>query len=351
MIRRGPAAEAPGGGKGVVTVSSRAPLLQVEALRVGFPGPGGASGSEVAAVRGVSLALDRGQTLGLVGESGCGKSMTALAVAGLVPPPGRVAGGRVLLEGRDLTALGHRELRQVRGRVLGMVFQDPMTSLNPVFTVGYQLAEALNAHFDLPRAEVRRRSVALLREAGVPEPEARLAAYPFELSGGLRQRVLIAMAVACRPGLLIADEPTTALDVTVQAQIMALLASLRRELGMALLLITHDLGLVARHVDRVAVMYAGHVVEACPTRALFETPLHPYTRGLLSSVPGAAGVPCGRRLRAIPGSVPPPARVPAGCPFRDRCELAVDACAGALPELAEKTPDHRVRCIRVDSRV
>ncbi|MEW6489784.1 MAG: ABC transporter ATP-binding protein [Thermodesulfobacteriota bacterium] len=330
-----------------MTIPSPAPLLQVEALRVGFPGAGG----EVAAVRGVSFSLERGGTLGLVGESGCGKSMTALAMAGLLPHPGRVAGGRVLLDGRDLTALGHGELREVRGRWVGMVFQDPMTSLNPVFTVGYQLAEALTAHLDLPRAEVRRRSVALLRETGVPEPEARLAAYPFQLSGGLRQRVMIAMAVACRPGLLIADEPTTALDVTVQAQIMALLASLRRELGMALLLITHDLGLVAQHVDRVAVMYAGHVVEACPTRALFETPLHPYTRGLLASVPGAGGVPRGQRLRAIPGNVPPPSRVPAGCPFRDRCELAIDGCAKALPELAEKAPDHRARCIRAQSHV
>jgi oligopeptide/dipeptide ABC transporter ATP-binding protein len=321
--------------------------LQVEGLQVSFPGAGG----DVHAVRGVSLSLDRGETLGLVGESGCGKSMTALAVAGLVPHPGWVAGGRVLLDGRDLTALGHRELRRVRGRSLGMVFQDPMTSLNPVFTVGYQLAEALTAHLDLPRSEVRRRSVALLREVGVPEPEARRAAYPFQLSGGLRQRAMIAMAVACRPGLLIADEPTTALDVTVQSQIMALLASLRRELGMALLLITHDLGLVAQHVERVAVMYAGHVVEQGPTRALFDDPLHPYTRGLLASVPRAAGEPRGHRLRAIPGNVPHPSRVPAGCPFRDRCELALDACGEALPELAKKAPDHRARCIRVESRV
>lgn len=327
------------------------PLLQVEGLCVGFPADGERSRTEVAALRGVSLVLRRGETFALVGESGCGKSVTALSIIGLVPPPGRVTGGRVLLGGRELTALRPRDLRRVRGREVGMVFQDPMTSLNPVFTVGYQLGEALTSHVGLPRAEVRARCLDLLREVGVPAPEDRLGAYPSQLSGGLRQRVMIAIAVACRPRLLVADEPTTALDVTVQAQIMALLARLRRELGMALLLITHDLGLVAQNVDRVAVMYAGHVVEECPTRGLFASPLHPYTRGLLGSVPGAGGAAKGDRLRAIPGNVPHPSRVPSGCPFRDRCPLAVEACAQTLPELAEKAPAHRVRCIRVESRV
>jgi len=310
-------------------------LLRVEDLRVTFPGPDG----PVAAVRGVSFALDAGQTLGLVGESGCGKSVTALSVLGLVPPPGRVAGGRVVFAGRELTGLPPGDLRSVRGLEIGMVFQEPMTSLNPVFTAGYQLAEALTTHFDLSRAEVRARCLELLREVGIPAPEARLKAYPSQLSGGLRQRVMIAIAVACHPKLLIADEPTTALDVTIQAQIMALL------------LITHDLGLVAQHVDRVAVMYAGHVVEECATRELFAAPLHPYTQGLLGSLPGAAGVARGGRLRAIPGNVPHPSRVPSGCPFRDRCSLAVEECGRDLPRLEEKAPGHRARCLRVDCRV
>ncbi|MDW7710038.1 MAG: ABC transporter ATP-binding protein [Deferrisomatales bacterium] len=325
------------------------PLLCVEDLRVAFPGAG--SAGELAAVRGVSLSLKRGETLALVGESGCGKSVTALSVIGLVPSPGRVTGGRVLFDGRDLTSLSSRALRSVRGREVGMVFQEPMTSLNPVFTVGYQLAEALTAHRKLPRAELRGRCLELLREVGIPAPEERLGAYPSQLSGGLRQRVMIAIAVACRPRLLIADEPTTALDVTIQAQIMALLGRLRRELGMALLLITHDLGLVAQNVERVAVMYAGHVVEECTTRHLFASPLHPYTRGLLGSVPGASGVGRGGRLQAISGNVPHPSRVPSGCPFRDRCPLAADPCAAALPELAEVLPGRRVRCIRVERRV
>ncbi|MBE0617640.1 MAG: ABC transporter ATP-binding protein [Proteobacteria bacterium] len=322
-------------------------LLRVEELRVAFPGPDG----EVAAVRGVSVALDRGETLALVGESGCGKSVTALSLLGLVPPPGRVVGGRVAFAGRDLTGLSPAELRDVRGRDIGMVFQEPMTSLNPVFTVGYQLAEALTTHFELARAEVRARCVELLREVGVSAPDARLKAYPSQLSGGLRQRVMIAIALACRPRLLIADEPTTALDVTIQAQIMALLGRLRREFGTALLLITHDLGLVAQNVDRVTVMYSGHVVEECATRELFAAPLHPYTRGLLGSMPGVGGASRGRRLQAIPGNVPHPSRVPSGCPFRDRCSLAVERCGDRLPLLEEKVPAHRARCIRVEPRV
>ncbi len=322
-------------------------LLEVNDLRVSFFLPE----VEVPAVRGLSFRVGNGEAVGLVGESGCGKSVTALSLLGLVPPPGRIVSGSIRLDGRDLTRMNGRELRSVRGREIGMVFQEPMTSLNPVFTVGYQLAEAITCHFDLPRKEVRRRCVELLREVGVPAPEARLRAYPSQLSGGLRQRVMIAMAVACRPKLLVADEPTTALDVTIQAQIMALLRRLRNERGMALLLITHDLGLVAQNVDRVVVMYAGYAVEEARVEALFAEPLHPYTRGLLASIPGASGVRRGQRLRAIPGNVPHPARVPAGCPFRDRCAEAVEACARSVPALEEKRPGHRARCIRVERRV
>ncbi len=323
------------------------PLLQIENLQVSFFLPG----AEVPAVRGLDLAVGAGETVGLVGESGCGKSVTALSVLGLVGDPGRIKAGSIRLGGRELVGLAPKQLREVRGRQVGMVFQEPMTSLNPVFTVGYQLAEALTTHFDLSRQEVRERCVALLREVGIPAPEDRLGAYPAQLSGGLRQRVMIAMAVACRPRLLLADEPTTALDVTIQAQIMGLLGRLRRELGMALVLITHDLGLVAQNVERVVVMYAGHAVEEATTADLFAEPLHPYTRGLLGSIPGAPGTRPGDRLRAIPGNVPHPTRVPSGCPFRDRCDRAVDACADRLPELERKRPGHRARCLRVERRV
>ena len=305
------------------------------------------AGPELSAVRGVSLSIGTGESLGLLGESGSGKTATALAILGLIPPPGRVVAGSIALEGRELAALSPTQMREIRGREIGMVFQEPMSTLNPVFTVGYQVAEALTAHFDLPRGEVRTRCIALLREVGIPDPASRLNAYPSELSGGLRQRVMIAIAAACRPKLLIADEPTTALDVTIQAQVMALLRRLREQLGMALLLITHDLGLAAQNVERVAVMYAGHVVEEGKTRDLFTRPLHPYTRGLLASMPGSAGVVRGGELHVIPGAVPHPLRVPAGCPFRTRCAMAVDLCAPELPRLEEKEPGRSVRCVRV----
>ena len=323
------------------------PLLRVRDLQVAFPGATG----PILAVRGLDLDLQRGETVALVGESGCGKSVTALSLLGLVPRPGWLAGGSIVFQGRELNGLETRLLREVRGREIGMVFQEPMTSLNPVFTVGYQLAEALTTHGRIGRGEVRERCVALLREVGVPAPESRLGAYPNQLSGGLRQRVMIAIAAACRPKLLIADEPTTALDVTVQAQIMALLARLRAELGMSLLLITHDLGLVAQNVERVVVMYAGLAVEEAPTRALFADPLHPYTRGLIGSMPGTGESRRGERLRAIPGNVPHPSRVGAGCPFRERCSLAVDGCARELPPLETKAPGRRARCLRVSPSV
>jgi len=322
-------------------------LLRLERLRVVFPFPRG----ELAGVRDVGLVLQGGEAVGVVGESGCGKSLTALAILGLVPPPGRIAAGEVRLGGRVVNRLSPAELRSIRGREVGMVFQEPMTSLNPVFTVGYQLAEAITAHRRLSAAEVRRRCIELLGEVGVPAPEARLRAYPGQLSGGLRQRVMIAISIACGPRLLVADEPTTALDVTIQAQIMALLARLRRERGMALLLISHDLGLVAQNVDRVLVMYAGYVVEESSTHALFDSPLHPYTRGLMESIPGVKGGGHEHRLRAIPGIVPHPSQVPEGCPFRERCSEAVGECALAVPALEEKRHQHRARCIRVVTNV
>ena len=322
-------------------------LLRVEDLKVEFP----SSHGPVAAVRNVGLSLSGGEAVGMVGESGCGKSVTALSLLGLVPPPGRVAGGTVVVGGRDLARLSPAELRDLRGREVGMVFQEPMTSLNPVFTVGYQLAEALAAHQPLPRAALRARCLELFGEVGISAPEARLGAYPGQLSGGLRQRVMIAIAIACGPRLLVADEPTTALDVTIQAQIMALLGRLRRQRDMALLLITHDLGLVAQNVERVLVMYAGIVVEECSTAALFGTPLHPYTRGLLASIPGTRETRPGQPLRSIAGAVPHPSRVPEGCPFRDRCPEAVVACAAGIPPLEEKRPHHRSRCIQVTADV
>jgi len=322
-------------------------LLEVENLQVSFHTPAG----EVPAVRGLDLRVGAGEAVGLVGESGCGKSVTALSLMGLVPEPGRVRAGSIRLDGRELVGLPPEEYRKVRGREIGMVFQEPMTSLNPVFTVGFQVGEALSTHLDLSRDEARRRCVELLMEVGIPAPAERLRAYPAQLSGGLRQRVMIAIAVACRPKLLVADEPTTALDVTIQAQIMRLLGRLRRDRGMSLLLITHDLGLVAQNVDRVVVMYAGYAVEEATTEMLFEEPLHPYTRGLLGSLPGAPGLRRGERLRAIPGNVPHPSRVPSGCPFRDRCSEAVKECVAAVPVLEEKRPGHRARCVRVERRV
>ena len=310
-------------------------LLEIEGLRVAF--------GAATPVDGVSLSLEAGRTLGLVGESGCGKTLTALAVLRLVPPPGRIAAGQVRFAGRDLLALDERAMREVRGGAIGMVFQEPMTALNPVLTVGEQIAEAATLH-GAGRAAARARAVEMLRLVEIPDPERRAAAYPHQLSGGMRQRVMLAVALACEPTLLMADEPTTALDVTIQAQVLDLLAALQRRLGMALLVVTHDLGVVAERADAVAVMYAGRIVERGDAAAVFAAPRHPYTRGLLASLP----TPGNRnRLEAIPGAVPDPLHRPGGCRFRDRCREAIGACADADPPLRDVGAGRHVACVRV----
>jgi oligopeptide/dipeptide ABC transporter ATP-binding protein len=319
---------------------SDTPVLEVTDLRTSFLLDGG----EARAVDGVSFALHAGRVLGLVGESGCGKSATAFSIMRLVSSPGRIVGGAVRLEGRDLLALPEREMRQLRGARIAMVFQEPMTSLNPVFSVGDQIAEAIWLHRSMRRREAWERAVELLAEVGIPEAAERARDYPHQLSGGMRQRVMIAMAISCEPRVLIADEPTTALDVTIQAEILELLRSLRQRRGMALLLITHDLGVVAEEADEVAIMYAGRIIEQAPVTEIFRSPLHPYTQGLLRSIPGRQKR--GERLEAIPGSVPDLLHLPAGCSFRPRCPLAVAECAELVPPLEEKVPHHRAACIR-----
>ena len=315
------------------------PLLDVQDLRVSFPA---GDHGRVTPVDGVSFTLDPGRTLALVGESGCGKSLTSLAILRLVPPPGRIdEGSHLRLGGTDLLALEGEALRRGRGRRIAMIFQDPMTSLNPVFTVESQITEVVHAHFKVPKREARDRAAALLQEVGIPDPLARLKAYPHQLSGGMRQRVMIAIALAGQPEILIADEPTTALDVTVQAQILEVLDGLRESHGMAVLLITHDLGIVAGRADRVAVMYAGQIVESAPTAALFANPSHPYTQGLFASVPRLTGT--SGRLSPIPGNVPPPSAWPSGCRFRTRCPI-VHARSAEMPPLLPVGPDHMIRC-------
>ncbi len=314
-------------------------VLEVENLRVTFPA---GDGRRVAAVDGVSFSLDRGETLALVGESGCGKSLTSLSLLRLVPAPGRIEpDSRIRLADTDVLALEGDALRAIRGRRIGMIFQDPMTSLDPVFRVGDQIAEGILAHFPVSRREARERAVALLRETGIPDPAARADAFPHQLSGGMRQRVMIAIALAAEPEILVADEPTTALDVTVQAQILEVLDRLRAERGMAVLLITHDLGIVAGRADRVAVMYAGQIVEEAPTAALFARPSHPYTRGLFGSIPRLTGPV--ERLRPIPGTVPSPAAWPSGCRFRPRCPYAFEPC-GREPPRNDVGPGQWMRC-------
>ncbi|MFI1483939.1 ABC transporter ATP-binding protein [Streptomyces sp. NPDC020747] len=296
----------------------------------------------VPVVRGVSFAVRSGETLALLGESGCGKSMTAHAVAGLLDPAAEVVGGQALLEGEDLLALGARARRRLAGPGLAIVFQDALSALNPVQTVGAQLAEPFRIHERLSRRAARAKAIELMERVGIPEARSRAGAYPHQFSGGMRQRLLIAMAVALRPKVLLADEPTTALDVTVQAQIMDLLRELRSEQRMALVLITHDLGLVAEHADRVAVMYAGTVVETGPVAEVFGKPNHPYTRGLLESVPAEQHK--GTRLSSIPGSPPDFRSVPSGCAFRMRCPMARDLCATHRPVLAGTGADRAAAC-------
>jgi len=316
------------------------PLLDVRELRTSFFLEGG----EAHAVERVSFALEAGRVLGLVGESGCGKSVTALSLMRLVPPPGRIVGGEIRLEGRDLLALDERAMREVRGAGVAMIFQEPMSSLNPVFTVGSQIAEAIRLHRSVSRGEAWQRAVELLAEVGIPEPERRALDYPHQLSGGMRQRVMIAIAISCEPRVLVADEPTTALDVTIQAEILDLLRVLRERRGMALLLITHDLGVVAQQADEVAIMYAGRIVEHGSVLDIFDHPLHPYTQALFRSIPGIHGRR--ERLEAIPGQVPDLLRLPSGCTFRDRCSREVPDCATIVPPLEEKAPRHRAACIR-----
>ena len=315
---------------------SGAPLLEVRDLHVGFPGEAG----EVLAVRGVSLSIEPGETLALVGESGCGKSVTALSLLRLVAPPGRIVSGEIRFRGRDVLALDAAGLQALRGREIAMIFQEPMTSLNPVFRVGDQIGEVHRIHRGANAAAARRAAVALLGRVRIPDPERRAEQYPHELSGGMKQRVMIAMALACDPALLVADEPTTALDVTIQAQILDLLRALQRETGMAVLLITHSLGVVARFAQRVAVMYAGQIVEEAPVRELFRAPAHPYTRALLRALPrpGVRG-----RLEAIEGTVPAPEDLPPGCAFSTRCPEVLPRCAGEAPPVA-RVAGRPVRC-------
>ena len=321
-----------------------APLLAINDLVTAFETPAG----RLPAVDGVSLAIGRGRTLGLVGESGCGKSVTAMSILRLVASPGRIESGSIQLtvdgESLELTSLPERRLREIRGGRIGMIFQEPMTSLNPVFTVGDQIAEVVRLHRRAGRTAARARALEMLKLVRVADPEQRLDAYPHQLSGGMRQRVMIAMALACEPDLVIADEPTTALDVTIQAQILELLADLRRRLGTAILLITHDLGVVAETCDDVAVMYAGRIVEQAPAAELFSRPLHPYTIGLLAARPDADRRGSGP-LTTIPGMVPPPQEFPNGCRFHPRCGYAQQPrCAAEVPPLRELRPGHFVRC-------
>jgi oligopeptide/dipeptide ABC transporter ATP-binding protein len=318
-----------------------AALLEVRGLRTLFKGEQG----EVRAVDGVDFRLERGRTLGIVGESGCGKSVTALSIMGLVPqPPGRIAAGEVLFEGEDLLKSAPQRLRDLRGDKLAMIFQEPMTSLNPAFTVGDQISEAILRHRKVTPAEARSQAIEMLRRVRIPSPERRALDYPHQLSGGMRQRVMIAMALACNPQLLIADEPTTALDVTIQAQILDLMRTLRAELGTAIILITHDLGVVAELADEVLVMYAGKVIERCAAENLFAEPQHPYTVGLLGSIPRLHLEQ--ERLSAIEGFVPDASALPAGCRFHPRCPFVVDRCREEVPPLAEVATGHYAACWR-----
>ena len=323
-------------------MNNNKPLLEVKGLKTYFYTEDGV----VRAVDGVSFEVFPGEVLGLVGESGCGKSVTSLSIMRLISKPGRIDEGEILLDGENLLNLPEEEMIKVRGNRISMIFQQPQTALNPVFKVGDQLAEVLDVHQDLGKEAGWKRAIALLKMVGVPDPERRVEAYPHELSGGMAQRVMIAMALACVPELLIADEPTTALDVTIQAQILDLMRDLRREMGTSVILITHDLGVVAEMAERVAVMYAGEIVEQTDVNSLFDQPLHPYTQGLIGSIPILGEIK--ERLDVIPGSVPNLVNLPPGCRFAPRCQARFKyncaICAEVKPELQEVKPGHFVRC-------
>ncbi len=319
------------------------PLISVQNLKVRFPSPSGS----IFPVDGVSFHIHKGETLGLVGESGSGKSMTSLSILGLLPRPhGKIVEGTILFKGQDLVGRTNEEMMKIRGKSISMIFQEPMTSLNPVYTVGDQIVEEILAHGAMSKREAWDRAVEMLGKVGIPSPEKRVRSYPHSMSGGMRQRVMIAMALALNPELLIADEPTTALDVTIQAQILELLEELKREYTMSVLLITHNLGIVAEAAQRVAVMYAGRILEMARTEDLFASPLHPYTLGLLESIPPLHGEV--DRLKAIPGMVPTLDRLASGCKFSDRCQYAEAACRDGEPPLLDVAGGHQVRCRRWD---
>jgi len=318
-------------------------LLEVKGLSTDFVMNKGT----VHAVIDVSFSVRPGEVLAIVGESGSGKSVTSLSVMGLLQHPGRVVSGEILYKGRDLLKLSKREMRDVRGNHISMIFQEPMTSLNPVFTIQDQLTESIRTHMDLDKKTALARAIDMLRLVGIPSPEKRIHDYPHQMSGGMRQRVMIAMALSCDPDLLIADEPTTALDVTIQAQILALLSELRRKIGMAVLLITHDLAVVAETADRVVVMYGGQVVEEATAEQLFERPLHPYTLGLLESIPTMEDTECDEPLYMIPGMVPNPLNMPRGCAFAERCSRRFDRCVREMPDLYE-VEGRNLRCFLFD---
>jgi peptide/nickel transport system ATP-binding protein len=319
-----------------------APLLEVKSLCTSFLTDAG----EVRAVDHVSFAVEPGKLMGLVGESGSGKTATVLSIMRLLPETARITDGEILFDGKDLLTLPEPEMRAIRGARIAMIFQEPMTSLNPVFTIGSQVGEAVRLHQRTNRRETHDRVIEALRLVGLADPERRINDYPHQLSGGMRQRVMIAMALSCNPRLLIADEPTTALDVTIQAQILDLIRELQERFGLAVILVTHDLGIVNEYADAVTILYAARVMEQTSASELFRNPLNPYTKGLLGSIPGIDGSPR-RRLQAIPGTIPSALKPPVGCRFHPRCPIAVAQCSAADPPLQEKTPDHYVACIRV----
>jgi peptide/nickel transport system ATP-binding protein/oligopeptide transport system ATP-binding protein len=336
--------ERPDHEKAALSAAAR-PILQVQDLRTHFFSEEGTA----RAVDGVNYEILEGETLGVVGESGCGKSVTSLSIMRLIPdPPGKIVGGRILFRGENLLTKSEREMRRIRGDDIAMIFQEPMMALNPVYTVGNQIMETVMLHRGIDRRAARAHAIEMLEKVGIPSPEKRVDNYPHEMSGGMKQRVMIAMAMSCDPKLLIADEPTTALDVTIQAQILDLIRELQESAGMSVLLITHDLGVVAETAHHVAVMYAGKVVEYAPVDELFARPRHPYTIGLFRSLPDLA--PPGQRLSTIPGIVPAPTRFPSGCRFRTRCPLAVDHCAEVEPVLEglDGTRAHTVACHRLE---